>query len=293
MNDHQLQILKIVAESGSFSKAQDILFTSRQALQKQIDALESYVGFKLLIKTSKGAVLTSAGKSFISGMSKIMQDTTELINVCKNESMQKETLCVASPFRPRLLTGNIFSEFHDRYPRVNVTITFVKAINSDNTIKLVQNGEIDIAEVFTEALNLEKTRVIYSNDIDIPYYCLVLGSHPLAEQAYVTLDMLTEYPIGIRKLENTPMIQAVKRQSPSVDFSVFETVEESISISMSRILNFCSNNGVFITRADFFTDILPVVAIKLETDITGKCVLVHNKIPTVNVSRLMEIIKKP
>jgi DNA-binding transcriptional LysR family regulator len=290
MNDRQLQILKTVVETGSFSKAEEILFTSRQALQKQINSLESYVGFKLLIKTAKGTVLTAAGKKFVSGMSKIMQETTELINICKNESMQKDTLCVAAPFRPRLLTGTALNVFNDRYPNINVTITFTRSINSYNTIKLVQSGEIDIAEVFVETLHLENTHVVFSNYIDVPYHCLVLRSHPLAGKASLTLDMLTGYPIGIRKLENAPMIQAIKGQYPNADLSAFDNAEESISISMSKILNFCSNNGVFITRADFFADILPVNAIKLETDITGKCVLAHNDKPSANAIRFMESI---
>ena len=47
MNDSQLRAFVEVASCGSFSKAADKLFLSKQALKKQIDALEHELGFTL------------------------------------------------------------------------------------------------------------------------------------------------------------------------------------------------------------------------------------------------------
>ena len=48
MNDNQLRSFLTVAECGSFSKAEEGSFLSKQALIKQIDALEDELGFRLL-----------------------------------------------------------------------------------------------------------------------------------------------------------------------------------------------------------------------------------------------------
>jgi len=58
MNDKQLQSFIVVAKLGSFSKAADELFLSKQALKKQIDSLERELCFTLFIRSAQGMTLT-------------------------------------------------------------------------------------------------------------------------------------------------------------------------------------------------------------------------------------------
>ena len=65
MNDKQLKSFITVTECGSFTKAENFFFFSAQALKKQIDSLENELGFALFLRSSKGVVLTAAGKKFL------------------------------------------------------------------------------------------------------------------------------------------------------------------------------------------------------------------------------------
>ncbi|MDR1389552.1 MAG: LysR family transcriptional regulator, partial [Treponema sp.] len=47
MNSYQVKTFACVVEQGSFNKASEILFTSKQALIKQIQALEEELGIVL------------------------------------------------------------------------------------------------------------------------------------------------------------------------------------------------------------------------------------------------------
>jgi len=58
MNDKQLQSFITVAKLGSFSKAADELFLSKQALKKQIDSLERELCFTLFSRSAQGMTLT-------------------------------------------------------------------------------------------------------------------------------------------------------------------------------------------------------------------------------------------
>ena len=61
MYNPSLKTFVCVADCGSLSKAAGKLFISVPAVQKQINALESHLGLKLLDRTRRGVTLTEAG----------------------------------------------------------------------------------------------------------------------------------------------------------------------------------------------------------------------------------------
>ena len=65
MNDKQLRSMIVIAQCGSFSRAEEQLFISKQALKKQMDALEAELRVTLFIRTPKGIQLTPAGQAFL------------------------------------------------------------------------------------------------------------------------------------------------------------------------------------------------------------------------------------
>lgn len=67
MNDQLLKTLLKAVEYGSFSKAEEVLYVSRQAIKKQIDSLEEELGSSLLVHTRQGISLTPAGVEFCRG----------------------------------------------------------------------------------------------------------------------------------------------------------------------------------------------------------------------------------
>ena len=84
MYNPQLDTFMEVADSGSFSKAAEKLFISPTAVIKQINLLESDLGFPLFIRTHRGIALTAAGKSFYSDVNYFIQYAKDSIVRAKN-----------------------------------------------------------------------------------------------------------------------------------------------------------------------------------------------------------------
>ena len=96
MEIKQLRTFLTVADAGSFLKAADSLFVTRQALSKTIDQLEEELGVELFLRNQKGAMMTPAGVYFypradsvVAEFDRLKSDTISMkrsyrtkINVC-------------------------------------------------------------------------------------------------------------------------------------------------------------------------------------------------------------------
>lgn len=89
MYNHQLDTFLTVADAGSFNKASEELFVSPNAVMKQINLLESSLGFDLFVRTHRGVRLTPAGES-------LYRDAKYLIQYAKDSVARAEKM-VAEP----------------------------------------------------------------------------------------------------------------------------------------------------------------------------------------------------
>ncbi|WP_457644454.1 LysR substrate-binding domain-containing protein [Persephonella sp.] len=71
---HKLKIFKTVADTGSFSKAAQLLFLSQPTVTLQIKKIENYLGITLFKRDKKGVSLTEEGKTLYFYASKIIED---------------------------------------------------------------------------------------------------------------------------------------------------------------------------------------------------------------------------
>lgn len=62
MELYQLKTFVKVADEGNLTRASEALFTSQPAISGQIKALEEGLGIQLFIRSSKGMLLTPAGR---------------------------------------------------------------------------------------------------------------------------------------------------------------------------------------------------------------------------------------
>ena len=79
MYNPQLDTFLQVAALGSFSKAAEAMFITAPAVIKQINLLESNLGFKLFVRSHQGLVLTEAGKSMYGDIKRIIQNCNEAV----------------------------------------------------------------------------------------------------------------------------------------------------------------------------------------------------------------------
>ena len=65
MTLQQIHYVLTVAASGSMNKAAEELFISQPSLTNAIKDLESEIGIKIFLRTSRGVILTKEGEEFL------------------------------------------------------------------------------------------------------------------------------------------------------------------------------------------------------------------------------------
>jgi len=89
-----VQAFVVVAELGGFNRAARELHVSQTALTRRIQKLESYLGLKLLDRTTRRVELTAVGRDFLPQARAMVQEMTAAVERLKDMSF---TAAVASP----------------------------------------------------------------------------------------------------------------------------------------------------------------------------------------------------
>ena len=188
MNDEQLNTFLTVAETGSFSKAGEGSYVSKQAMLRQIDLLEQELGFRLFERTRRGTMLTPAGAAFHKGIRKILRDRKKLVDDCRKTAGILDVIRVGNVEHQALLTP-VTQAFTVRYPQIHVR----HIIHPNHSGEWrVENGIQDVAETFFSPRTL-KADYRYIPLTKVPYIAAMDGAHPLAGRGKLSLTALCPY----------------------------------------------------------------------------------------------------
>jgi DNA-binding transcriptional LysR family regulator len=130
-----------VAECGSFSKAAERLHSSKSVVSRQIGALETELGARLLHRTTRALTLTEAGRSYLERATRILADLAEAnASIGQLQTAPRGRLRVNAPMSFGFLhLAPALPEFLTRYPDVAVELTM-----NDRFVDLVDEG-FDVA----------------------------------------------------------------------------------------------------------------------------------------------------
>ena len=119
---HKLKIFKTVADTGSFSKAAQLLFLSQPTVTLQIKKIENYLGVTLFKRDKKSISLTEEGKILYSYASKIIEDyllMEENLSHIK-ENIRKNLVLGASTTVGEFFLPEIISNFLKKIPDIKI-----------------------------------------------------------------------------------------------------------------------------------------------------------------------------
>ncbi len=123
----QLQVIQYVlkvAETGSFSKAAELLFVSQPALSQSIKRLEDELGVELFRRENNTVTVTSAGELFLED-GKIIAELNERIKKKMHDAQGLKYGDISigvSPFYEKYYLSKILPEFHKQYPGVQIKV---------------------------------------------------------------------------------------------------------------------------------------------------------------------------
>jgi DNA-binding transcriptional LysR family regulator len=136
-----MSILLQVAEKGSFSAASRTLGVPLASVSRKVSELESHLGTRLLVRTTRKVALTDAGALYLAAAKRILDDVDETERIAAGEfhAPRGELVVTAPGLFGRLYVLPIVAEFLSAYPQINVRLLL-----SDRNLHLVED-HVDMA----------------------------------------------------------------------------------------------------------------------------------------------------
>jgi DNA-binding transcriptional LysR family regulator len=94
-------------QTGSFSKAAELLFTTQPSVSKIIKSMEDEMNVSLFERYAKGIILTPEGKRIYSYAKKVMENLEKI----ETNSITRKTVQLSVSYNPSLWFADIFIDF--------------------------------------------------------------------------------------------------------------------------------------------------------------------------------------
>jgi len=183
----QLRSFASVVDAGTFTDAGIELGVSQTAVSRNVAALESVLGVKLLHRTTRAVELTPAGERVLRHVRRIMSAVTDL---------RQEALVGVSTFRVGYAwaaLGKHTPEFQRRWDAALPDYE-LHLLRSNTSSAGLGEGISDLAIL----RRLPDSRALESVLIGVERrYCAMSVDDPLASKRTVTLAQVAEYPLAV------------------------------------------------------------------------------------------------
>jgi DNA-binding transcriptional LysR family regulator len=194
MELQQLTMLLAVTETGTYSKAGELLCISHSAIHRQIRILEEEVHCRILVRNGRRVELTDAGHKLVAVGRRIRQDISDTVRqINEANEIQRGTVRIGTAdtiLFSYLLP--ILKYFRKQFPGVD---TYVITSTAGHVFEMIMAGDLDMGIVFNPAGTPPKTRnlvyeVLFKDDL----VWATGRDHPLARRSFVTIAEMAEFP---------------------------------------------------------------------------------------------------
>jgi len=191
---HQYRFVReAVRQNFNLTAAAKALFTSQPGVSKAIIELEDELGVEIFRRHGKRIrSLTEPGKRILVSIERILDEVETLKRVGKDFASQDQGnfVIATTHTQARYALPKVLTEFTKRFPKVRVSIQQ----GSPNQIaELLIHDRADIA-IATEGI-ANTPGVLALPGYQWQHVIMVPLSHPLLNQATVTLEEIVKYPI--------------------------------------------------------------------------------------------------
>ena len=226
----------IVANTGSISKAAEILYISQPAVTQSIKKLEECLGGNLFYRIPKGVVLTEEGKKLYN----YIKDSVEIMENAEKKFSQYVSLEEGTI---RIKCGNTFGmsilykavvEFSKMFPNINIEIS---TSLTSQAIDDLSKGKCDMV-------------IFKISDMELPSNVEVIEGPEDEVCFYATRKYLEEHPVkSYKDLENCNLILSTKvSNAGKIVKDFFEKnnikIKSNLTVSSSEARRYFSLNNV-------------------------------------------------
>ncbi|ATW27988.1 LysR family transcriptional regulator [Candidatus Formimonas warabiya] len=184
----QFEIFQAVVETGSFTKAGEILGLTQSAVSHAIAALESEFGLSLLNRNRTGIFLTETGEKLLFNIREILNHAEQIKQkVSEMQGIITGTIRIGcfSTVAAKLLPG-ILKQFSSNYPAVQIQLLEGSYTEME---KWIASGIVDLGFVLLPNKELEVTPLIQDE-----YVVLLPENHRLKGRSFIQIDEIAHEP---------------------------------------------------------------------------------------------------
>jgi len=190
---HQLRVVVLVNDAGSFTTAADQLRQAQSSLSRTVLEVERRLGVKLFDRTTRRLAPTAEGREFVA-IARATLATVEanLRHFAGFLDGQHGKVRIATlPSLAAILLPTVISAYRQRHPQVELSIEDALA---DEVLERVRGGTVDLAVTVVSALaqplgDLDVTPVVADQ-----FCCIFPPSHRFADGADLCWSDLADEP---------------------------------------------------------------------------------------------------
>jgi DNA-binding transcriptional LysR family regulator len=222
------QIIKTVADMGSFHKAADVLGLTPSAVSHAISALEKELGFALLVRSKSGVTLTNYGEHLLPYINVVLNSDESLqqaVSELNGLKKGKVKLGVFSSVCTNWLP-DILHSFQKMYPEIYIEVfqgTY------DDVAYWIKNGVVDLGFLSVSSARDIPIEPLYED----PLVCVLpKGTPRISEGEYVTIeDMRNHQFVTQRECTDADIQNFLKNNSLSIKSS-YHVVDDLSTVAL-------------------------------------------------------------
>ncbi|MGG5461163.1 LysR family transcriptional regulator [Clostridium sp. B9] len=288
----QINTFLCVVECGSLNKASEKLYISATAVMKQMNLLEERLGIKLIIRNSKGIVITKAGKSLYDDLIRLKKEASKSIKKAqKIEQGEKNIIRVGTsilnPCNPFM---DLWYSVSNKFPEFQVEIVPFDD-NHENILGVIE--ELGNKFDFIIGVCDSKKWLNRCNFYQLGYYRKMVAvpiGHPLSNKKTLNLSDLYDEKLIMVKEGDSPLNDFLrhdlKQNHPRI------IIEDTDYFYDMNVFNRCLKENCLLLNIECWSDVHPsLISIPVNWDYSIPYGILHSLNPSENVKRFLDMIK--
>ena len=237
MNTVQIKNFLVIAEIGSFTKAEETLNTTKTALKKQIDTMELELEFPLFVRSTKGLYLTKAGQVFYDKVKDMYQSYLDTVTECKKIYFSNtRDIRIGMYSITEMLNWYMDVERNSHFKIQQILST---ANTHEYNFRMLMDGSIDFLE-YEGNEQLYRRGFCYTKIIEDDLCCIMSPNHQLADYKVIHPEELCGYQIFCWTAKSS----ATRALFGYVDKLGWNL--KGLPYSVETILNVCNEGNIYI-----------------------------------------------
>lgn len=248
-------------DKGSFSGAAKELYLSPVAIMKRVNQLEAWAGTPLLVRTSKGASPTEAGKVIYEGARKIIEQTEAMLHRAREAAgmgSAATAVRISAPYAGSLkILSDLWGAVEEQGAHFAIQIVPIGIkYDSANKVYGLLDSVIDFVigpfnqKRYPKLRGLELAR--------LPLCIAVQKGHPLACRQSVRIEELDVPAVAMAQRGHVPEIdvvrESIERRRPDIAI-----VDDANDYSMDAYNHYCREGGGMIAPGGY-SELQPSIA---------------------------------